>query len=254
MEVIVNGIKTNYLVYGEGKSFVILHGWNSASDRWLKEAEIISDLPAQAGKNCRVIIPDLPGFGKSDKLARPWTVNDYVSWFENFTKTLGITDFYLLGYSFGGALASKIAVKHPQEIEKLFLVAAAVVRQRTARKNFLARISKLAKIFYFMPYYSLFRKAVYKFVIRKSDYVYTEGIIKETYLNVVQDDISYHLPFIKVPTVIIWGDKDQSVSLDNAKFINEKIKNSKLIIIPEADHLLHRKMPELLAEKIIENL
>jgi pimeloyl-ACP methyl ester carboxylesterase len=248
MEKIINGIKTNYQVFGEGKPFLILHGWGSASDRWIKEAEIISE------KGFRVIVPDLPGFGASDKLARPWTVNDYVKWFEEFTKDLNIDSFYLLGYSFGGALASKISVKYPQRVQKLFLVAAAVIRKKTTQKNFSAGLAKFIKVFYFMPFYNFFRKAVYKFLIRKSDYVYTEGIMKETFLNVVSDDISFNLPFIKVPTIIIWGDKDQSVPVEDAHFINEKIKNSKLVIIPGADHLLHKQLPETLAEKILENI
>lgn len=248
MEIIVNGIKTNYQVFGEGKPFLILHGWGSSSNKWIKEAEIISE------KGFKVIIPDLPGFGESAQLERPWTVNDYVKWFEEFTKLLEIQDFYLLGYSFGGALASKIAVKYPQRVQKLFLVAAAVIRKKTPQKNFLAKISKLIKLFYFLPFYAFFRKAIYKFIIRKSDYVYTEGIMKQTYLNVVADDISFHLSFIRVPTVIIWGDKDQSVPIDDARAINEKIKNSKLVIIPGADHLIHKQIPEVLAEKVLENI
>ena len=93
METEVNGVKTNYIIMGEGKPFIILHGWGSASDRWITEAEIISK------KGYKVIIPDWPGFGASGKLTRPWTVNDYVKWFEEFTKVLGIENFYLLGYS-----------------------------------------------------------------------------------------------------------------------------------------------------------
>lgn len=248
MEIYVNGVKTNYSVFGEGKPLIILHGWGSASDRWIKEAEIISQ------KGYKVIIPDLPGFGQSDKLTRPWTVNDYVKWFEEFTKNLNIENFYLLGYSFGGALAAKISVKYPQRVQKLFLVAAAIIRKKTTQKNFSAKIAKFIKLFYFLPYYGFFRKAIYKFIIKKSDYVYTEGIMKQTYLNVVADDVSFNLPFIRVPTVIIWGDKDQSVPIENAHYANEKIKNSKLIIIPGADHLLHKKLPELLAEKVLENL
>ena len=248
METTINGVKTNYQVFGEGMPFLILHGWGSASDRWIKEAEIISE------KSFKVIIPDLPGFGKSDKLERPWTINDYVKWFEEFTKTLNIENFYLLGYSFGGALASKIAVKYPQRVQRLFLIAAAVIRKKTTQKNFFSKISKFIKLFYFLPYYSFFRKAVYKFIIRKSDYVYIEGIIKQTYLNIIAEDVSFNLPFIRVPTIIIWGDKDQSVPIEDAYLIKEKVKNSKLVVIPGADHKMHKQLPEILSEKIIENL
>lgn len=248
MEIFVNGVKTNYQIFGEGKPFIILHGWGSASDRWTIEAEII------AQKGFKVIIPDLPGFGASDELSRPWTVNDYVKWFEEFTKNLNIENFYLMGYSFGGALASKISVKYPQRVERLFLAAAAVIRKKTTKKSFSEKISKIVKLFYFLPYYGFFRKAVYKFIIRKSDYVYTEGIMKQTYLNIIADDISFNLPFIRVPTIIIWGDKDQSVPIEDAHLINEKIKNSKLVIIPGADHLMHKQLPEVLAEKVLENI
>ena len=248
MEIIINGTKTHYITFGEGKPFIILHGWGSASDRWITEAEIISK------KGFKVIVPDLPGFGESEKLDKPWRVNDYLKWLEDFTEELKIQDFYLLGYSFGGAVAAKTAVKYPQRVQKLFLVASAVIRIKTAKKNASAGVAKIIKLFSFLPLYNFFRKAIYKFIIKKSDYIYTEGVMKETYLNVVEDDVSYKLPFIKVPTVIIWGDKDQSVPIEDAKVINQKIKNSKLIIIPGADHLLHKKMPELLAEKILENV
>jgi len=248
MEITINDKKTNYLSFGKGEVFIILHGWGSASDRWIKEAEIISQ------KGYQVIIPDLPGFGQSDKLTKPWRVNDYVKWFEEFTKALQIENFYLLGYSFGGALSAKIAVKYPQRVKKLFLTAAAIIRTKTTSKNYSAKISKLIKLFSFLPFYNFFRKAIYKFIIRRSDYVYTEGIMKETYLNIISDDISFNLPFIKAPTIIISGDKDQSVPVENAYFINKQIKNSVLVIIPGANHLMHKQLPEILAEKILENI
>jgi len=244
----INGLKTNYLTFGKGIPFIILHGWNSGSDRWIKEAEIISK------KGYRVIVPDLPGFGDSDKLDKPWRVNDYLKWLEDFTEELEIQDFCLLGYSFGGAIAAKLAIKYPQRVQKLFLVASAVMRKKTTQKNISARVAKIVRILSFLPFYPFFRKTFYKFIIRKSDYIYTEGVMRETYLNVIDDDVSYKLAFIKVPTVVIWGDKDQSILVENAYVINEKIKNSKLIIIPGADHLMHKKIPEILAQKVLENI
>ncbi|MCX6721720.1 MAG: alpha/beta hydrolase [Candidatus Staskawiczbacteria bacterium] len=247
MEITIDGIKTNYQVFGEGKPFLILHGWGSNSDRWLPVAEKISE------KGFKVIVPDLPGFGRSDALLIPWNTNKYIDWLENFVKELNIKDYYLLGHSFGGALASKMSVKHVQDVKKLFLVAAACVRKRTTKKSFSEKIAKAVRLLYFLPYYGLFRKAVYKYIIRKSDYIYVEGIMKQTYLNVVAEDLSFHLPFIKVSTAIIWGDKDDSTPLEDGHLINEKIKNSKLVIISGAGHDLNRKQPEILAEKVLEN-
>lgn len=248
METTINGIKTNYQVFGEGRPFLILHGWGSNSERWQKVGELLAE------KGLKVIIPDMPGFGKSEKPKTPWNFNNYVSWAEEFTKTLNLESFSLLGHSFGGAIAVKVAVDAPQKTNRLFLVASACIRKRTVLKKVLAKISKVVKVFSFLPYYLLVRKAFYKFIIRKSDYVYTEGIMKETYLKAISEDLSCHLSFIKAPTIIIWGDKDESTPVEDAHFINKKIRNSKLIIIPGADHNLNQKAPEILAEKILENL
>ena len=105
-----------------------------------------------------------------------------------------------------------------------------------------------------MPYYLLVRKAFYKFIIKKSDYIYTKGIMKETYLKIISEDLSCHLSFIKVPTVIIWGDKDESTPVKNAYFINQKIKNSKLVIISGAGHNLNQKEPEILVKEVLGNM
>jgi pimeloyl-ACP methyl ester carboxylesterase len=234
----------------EKKTLLILHGWGSNSDRWVDVAEKIST----KNPNLRIIAPDLPGFGKSDALENPWNTNQYIEWIDELILHFELKEFYLMGHSFGGALASKLAVKHVQDINKLFLVSAACIRRKTAKKKTYAAISKLIKIFSFVPLYKFFRKAVYKFIIRRSDYTYVEGNLKQTYLNVITEDLSFHLPFIKVPTTIIWGSKDTFTPIEDAHFISKQIKNSKLIIIPEAGHDLNRKKPEILAQKIIENI
>ncbi len=253
-EITIDGVTTNYEIFGEGKPFLILHGWGSNCERWAPVAELISQgKPGGAGP-FKVVVVDLPGFGKSSTLPMPWDTNKYINWIEQFIKEIGLSDFYILGHSFGGALASKITVKHAQDVKKVFLVSAACVRTKTTQKSFLKRIAKVVKILHFLPYYSFFRKAVYKFIICKSDYVYVDGVMKQTYLNVIGEDLSFHLPFIKVPTVIIWGSKDESTPIEDAHLINSKIKDSKLVIINDAGHDLNRKQPEILAEKVLENV
>ena len=78
--------------------------------------------------------------------------------------------------------------------------------------------------------------------------------MKETYLNVVAEDLSFNLPFIKVPTIIIWGDKDEYTPISEGYFIESRIKKSKIIVIPGAGHDLNRKQPEIVAEKVLSSL
>lgn len=251
-KVFVKNLQINYKVFIKGsatnKAFLILHGWGSSSDRWQKIGESLSE------HGFTVIIPDMPGFGKSETPKTPWDFNNYVGFVQEFTRTLNLQNFYLLGHSFGGAVAVKVAVDFPQKINKLFLVSCAYMRKKTMLKKVLAKISKVVRIFSFLPYYALARKAFYKFIIKKSDYIYAKGIMKDTYLKIISEDLSCHLSFIKVPAVIIWGDKDESTPVENAYFINKKIKNSKLVIIPDASHNLNQKYPEILTKEILENL
>jgi len=248
MEITINGIKTNYQIFGEGKPFLILHGWGSNSDRWAVVAELISK------QGFKVIVPDLPGFGKSDMLETPWNMNNYIKWLEEFVNQSNIGEFYLMGHSFGGALACKLTIKYPQKVRKLFLVAAASVRKKTVKKSAFKNISKVVRNLAFLPFYAFFRKAFYKFIIRKSDYPYVEGLMKETFKNVISEDLSQFTGFIRTPTIIIWGDKDKSTPIEDAYFMEKKIKKSKLIVIPGAGHILNKECPEVLTEKILGNI
>lgn len=245
MKIKINGLNINYKIIGEGKPFLILHGWGSKSDRWEKVAGILSR------KGFKVIIPDLPGFGQSDTPGKPWNLDNYADFVEEFSKALGLDKFILSGHSFGGGISVKYAIKNPDKIDELFLIASACIRKDNFRKKFLRTLSKLFKIFSFIPGA---RKAFYKFIVKKSDYQYTDGIMKNTYLNIIKEDLSDVLKEVKSKTVIIWGDKDDVLSIAQGREINKRIKGSKLVVIPGADHDLEQKIPEELTSKIIENI
>jgi pimeloyl-ACP methyl ester carboxylesterase len=254
--VTVKNLNINYKIFGEDleektyKPMLILHGWPSSSEKWIPVGQLL------AQHNIKAIVVDLPGFGKSQEPFEAWDTNAYIQWLLEFCDNVDDLkkEFYLAGHSFGGSLAAKFAIKYNQRIKKLFLISAACVREVTAGKKFSARVAKGVKLFSFLPYYDLFRKGVYKYIIRKSDYPYTKGIMRETYLKVISEDLSHRLGFIKIPTVIIWGDKDDSTPLADAEFIKSKISDSKLIVVPGKKHSLQIEAPEILAQKIIESI
>jgi len=250
MEIVIDGLKINYKIFGKGKPLLILHGWGSNIDRWSEAAEII------AKKGYKVVIPDMPGFGKTDVPATTWDIEDYIKWLEKFVKTqTGLSkNFNVMGHSFGGALASVYAIKHPTKTKKLFLVASAGIRKKTPKKTLFANIAHSLKGFKNVPLYSVARKGFYKFFVGKTDYLNVKESMKDTYLKVISRDLSQELHKIKVPTVIIWGEKDDITPVEDAYFMDKTIKNSKLIMIPDASHDLNRKQPEILAKEILNNL
>jgi len=247
-KILINNLEINYKTAGEGKSLLVLHGWGGSSDTWIEVQEILSK------QGYKTICPDLPGFGKSQIPAYAWDLDDYCDFIESFILSLNLEKFYLLGHSFGGALAVKCGLKFPQKIEKLFLIDAACFRRAKLKKRIFFIIAKILKIFSFLPFYSQAKKAFYKFMVGRSDYPYAEGIMKDIYLKIIKEDLGDDLGKIKMLTVIIWGEKDRTTPLKQAYLVKEKIYQAKLEIIPDVGHSPHRDTPEILAEKILENL
>ncbi len=58
-ELLINNLRANYKIAGQGPAILILHGWGGSSDSWLKVQEIL------ANQGYRVVGPDFAGFGKS---------------------------------------------------------------------------------------------------------------------------------------------------------------------------------------------
>jgi len=142
-------------------------------------------------------------------------------------------------------------LKFPEKIDKLFLISAACFRRKTPKKRFFYILSKIFPSRFLSS--SLLRRAFYRF-ITKSDYPSVNGVIKEIYLKVIKQDLSDVLSQIQIPAVIIWGEKDNITSLNDAKIINQKIKDSKLEIILNVGHDINIKAPDELAEVISKNL
>ena len=200
--------------------------------------------------NFSVVVPDLPGFGKSAVPPVPWSTENYCNFVEQFIQTIGLHDFCLLGHSFGGGVAATYAAKFPSRLKKLVLFASAVFREKTAKQTIFRVVASVLKMFSFLPFYGLLRKAFYRFIVRKSDYPYVSETMKETYKKVIGDDLSSYFPSIQTPTLIIWGDKDDVIPVSDAYLIQQKIKDSQLVIIPGGDHDIEQHMPEQLTNHI----
>lgn len=220
---------------------LILHGWGSCSKNWDNVKELLEK------QGCRVLIPDLPGFGQNPAPSFNWNIDNYVSWVKDFADKNNLGRFFLFGHSFGGTIAAKYSAKYPQNVEKLFLAAAAGIRKKSFKKAFFKKISPFFKDFL------LIRQIFYKFFL-KSDYPDTYGMMREIYLNIVEEDISSLFCHIKVPTILIWGDKDNITPIADAYFMREKIINSKLEILPGVSHRIRTDALELLVKKILENI
>jgi len=227
------------------ETLVILHGWGSSKEKWQalkKELE---------KKEIRVLAPDLPGFKDESKLSRAWTFDDYLRWLEALLKKE--EKFFLLGHSFGGGLAVKFASRHPDKIKGLILVSAGIVRMKTKKIVLISKIAHIFNNFCFLPGYKTAQKLIYYKILKRPDYLKAKGELKQTFKNIIAEDLTPILSKIKTRTLIIWGKNDKLTPLQDAEIIHKNLKNSQLKIFDNVGHLVHRDLgAKVLAQEIIK--
>jgi pimeloyl-ACP methyl ester carboxylesterase len=233
------------------ETILILHGWGSRAANWQRVKEGLED------RGYRVLVPDLPGFGQNTAPQESWAAENYLAWVSDFCERNNLSQFVLVGHSFGGGLAVRFTSSHPEKVKRLILIGAKIRRHKTIKYYLGLALAYLGKIVFSVPGISslqpLGRKILYHFV-GTSDYYKLETekniIMKETFKKVVGDDLTSYLSGIKAPTLIIWGKKDFFTPLEDAYFIKREIADSELEMIENEGHSLNFKVPELLVKKI----
>lgn len=238
MQVIVDSLLTHYQVHGKGKVVLLLHGWAGSVGSFAK-------LQAELAKKYKVVAIDLPGFGGSQPPEGAWGLDDYAYFVNNFLAKIEVKKLHaLIGHSNGGAIAVRGMARGWLSADRLVLLASAGIRGEykgrikairlvtKAGKALTAPLPKTVK--------QKLRKKVYKTV--GSDMLVAEHL-QETFKKVVTDDVRSDATHLALPTLLVYGDKDESTPLPYAKLLNEAIKGSKLEVIPGAGHFVYDDEP-----------
>lgn len=239
MFVNVNGTRVRYECMGEGDSIILLHGWGG-------QIESLLPLQTHLARHRRVYALDFPGFGRSDFPPVAWSVGDYASCVLAFMDKIEVRKADLLGHSFGGRVAIKIAATQPERVQRLILVNSAGVCQSQVgwRLKFITRLAKLGKSIIDRlpkPLHVRVRWWFYQ-AIDSTDYL-TAGRLSGTFSKVVSENLEPILPAISAPTLLIWGKKDQATPLEDGRIMARKIPNAKLVILPKAGHFSFLDQP-----------
>lgn len=229
----INSQKVAHTVVGTGDPVLLLHGWGAN----LRLLWPLGEQLAEHGFRC--YMPDLPGFGESDPPPRTWTIYDYAKFTLDYMHSQGLERAHLFGHSFGGRISIVLGAQHTERLHKIVLCDAAGVREETP---WLQRLSRqiyrtLSPDDADSPLARALQKARNAYVQRvgSEDYL-NAGVLKETFVAVVEEDLLPLAPQITRPTLLLWGANDEATPLWQAQKLEAAIPDAGLVVFQNAGH------------------
>lgn len=248
MQVVVDDLITRYEVSGKGKPVLLLHGWGDTLAGF-------HDLTVALSGNYMVVVPDLPGFGQTQAPPVAWGLDDYAKFVKQFLAKTKIKPHAIIAHSNGGAIAIRGLGNGTLKTDKLVLLSSAGIRgEYKGRVKAVRLITKTGKALTKpLPdtIKARLRRRVYTTV--GSDMLVVESL-QETFKKVIGDDVRADAAKIKTPTLLLYGDKDQSTPLAYGKMLSDQIKGSVLDEISPAGHFVHHDQPLMVLSRIKEFL
>lgn len=226
----IDNLSVNYEVLGSGERLVLLHGWGAN----LHYFDTISQL---LSRHFQVLSLDLPGFGRSSPPPTAFGIFDYAQFVEKFLDYLDIKETHLLGHSMGGAICLAYALSF-NRAKKLILEDSAGMGKRNFWTNAKIYFVKALK-FLVLPSYREYLKHLFG----STDYK-NAGSMRGTLTKLVNTNLRPKIKELRQPLLIIWGKNDETTTLNEAKYINQEAKGSKLVIMPGCSHFPHLEQPE----------
>lgn len=224
----VDGINCFYKKLGNGKKDVILlHGWG-------QNTEMMDAVMNHLSNYFSVYNFDFPNFGKSEKLNRIWNLADYSLWLEKICNKLSIKNPIIIAHSFGCRVALYFARNNL--VYKMVLTGAAGIKPKLSFK------SKIKiKVYKFLKWILLFFRQEKLIIYLQSffgsdDYKNAQGFLKQTFINIVNEDLSSILNEITVETLLVFGEKDNATPVWMGKKMESLMPNATLIIFENDDH------------------
>ena len=233
MKIKIDNLKINYIQYGEGRDIVLLHGWGQNIAMMRPIGDNFSD-------KFRITILELPGFGESDEPTIPWDIDKYELMLEKFLKELNVKKPIMIGHSFGGRLAIRYSARNP--IDKLVLFGSPCIRIQEKLSIGVKILKKLKTL----PGMNGIGEYMKKF-IGSRDYKAASPVMRQTLVNVVNEDLSRYAREIEEPTLLIWGDHDTEAPVSDAKELEKIMVDAALIILPGTHYAYLENLPRVVA-------
>ncbi|GEM81744.1 alpha/beta fold hydrolase [Vibrio superstes] len=253
------GRLVKYGIKGEGEPIVLVHGtpWSSFNLRHL-----IQELSSEY----TVYYFDLLGYGESDKSDADVSLKIQNQLLEALLDHWQLKLPYIVGHDFGGTTVLRNHLLNKRKYKKIAVIDPVALSPWGS--PFFKHIEKHEIAFAEVP--DFIHAAIVDAYIKTAAYqplsqATIDGILepwsseegkRAFYRQIAQADSKYTDEFqdkfseIDTPTLILWGEKDQWIPVEQAYLLHSKIKGSKLVTIPESGHLVIEEKPEILVKEI----
>ncbi len=230
----VGPYRVHYYEGGEGPPLVFVHGLGAESLNWV---HAMLDMRHQY----HVYAIDLLGHGDTVKPDIAYSIEQQSEMLHQFLATQNIKSADVVGVSMGGWVALKLAIEHPDVVNRLVVADAAGLKFQTnlTVKNFLPTnadelnrfMAMLTPRQYPAPY--PVRRA---FLNRIAERAWITRRIFSSFLT-YQDVLDGKLQSVKAPTLVIWGKQENMIPLSVGEEMKQQLPNASLLVCADSGHL-----------------
>jgi pimeloyl-ACP methyl ester carboxylesterase len=262
----VKDVRLRYYVGGYGPPLLLLHGLGGGAANWVDLARLLA-------RRHRVLVPDLPGHGGSAPLPAAVTLDPYVDRVAMLAEREALGDAAVVGHSLGGLVALRLTVRRPELVNALVLTASAGIRSATREAE---RFLNVAAFLRPSTRYARHRQAIARSRILRNlvfgyfgasdptalpesavhGFLAPLGMHSDTVTArraLVRDDPRLDLERVKCPVLLVWGARDNQVTVADAFEYARRLR-APLRLIADCGHLLIGERPDVCAAAIEEFL
>jgi pimeloyl-ACP methyl ester carboxylesterase/tetratricopeptide (TPR) repeat protein len=248
------GVRLRYAYQGErgGEPIILLHGF---TDSWLSYSTVLPLLDPKY----RVYILDQRGHGESDRPASGYALQQFADDVIAFMDVMGIHQATIVGHSMGSFVAQHVAVAAPDRVKRLVLSGSATTTRLEAVLDLHRAVSTLKdpvpeKFVRDFQMSTIFNQLADGFVnaVVKESLNLPARVWREVMTEMLSPKAQVELARIKVPTLILWGDKETIFPRSEQDLLLAALPNARLKIYEDTGHSMHWERPERFARDLQE--